>query len=125
MRDFDVVKLHCLAIEILGQIVDLPAVAAPDIASDPADETSLTEFRPVHELSAGPRKAKFQRMDRWSDGNPVAYYQAFCRNPETGKFERYSWRYMLRDGQLNLHKTFPVIAEDWKHKKLVIAQIAH
>ncbi|MEY9607035.1 hypothetical protein ABIF74_011788 [Bradyrhizobium japonicum] len=58
----------------------------------------------------------FQRMDRWGDGNTVAYYQASCRNPETGKFERYSWRYMLRNGQLVLHKTFPVKAEDWRDK---------
>jgi hypothetical protein len=114
MRSFDVVRLHCLALEILSQVGDLPVVRAPDIASDPIDEATLKEFRPVHKLSAGMREAKYQRTDRWGDGNPIAYYQAFCRNPETGKFERYAWRYKLLNGQLILHKTFPVIVEDWK-----------
>jgi hypothetical protein len=114
MKDFDLVKLHCLALEILNEVRDLPVVLAPDTASDPTDEALLKEFRPVHKLSTGMREAKYQRTDRWGDGNPVAYYQAFCRNPETGKFERYAWRYMLLNGQLILHKTFPVAVQDWK-----------
>lgn len=118
MRDFVTVTLHCLALEILKEVCELPAVLAPDAESDPVDEAALREFRPLHELSAGPREARFQRAERWGDGNPVAYYQAFCRNPETGKFERYAWRYMLRDGQLILHKTFPVIVEDWKDRRV-------
>jgi hypothetical protein len=122
MSDFDSVRLHCLKLEILGQIGDLLAVNTAEIASEPIDEAPLRDLRPVHETSAGMREARFQRMDRWSDGNPVAYYQAFCRNPDTGKFERYAWRYMLRNGQLIPHKTFPVIVEDWKDKKLGIAR---
>ncbi|WP_315806370.1 MULTISPECIES: hypothetical protein [unclassified Bradyrhizobium] len=116
MKSFDVVRLHCLALEILSEIRDLPAVSAPDIAGDPVDEVSLKELRPVHQLSAGPREARFQRMDRWGNGNPVAYYEAFCRNPETGKFERYVWRYMLSNGRVILHKTFPVAIQDWKDR---------
>jgi len=124
MKDFDVVKLHCLALEILSQISDLPVVQAPDTANDPIDEASLKDFRPVHKLSAGMREAKYQRMGRWGDGNAVAYYQAVCRNPETGKFERYAWRYMLLSGQLILHKTFPVVVQDWKDQKAGIARVA-
>lgn len=124
MREFDFVKLHCLALEILSQIGDLPAVAAPDIANDPIDEAKLKEFRPIHELSAGLREAKYQRMGRWGDGNPVAYYQAVCRNPETGKFERYAWRYILLNDQLILHKTFPVAVQDWKDEKMGVARVA-
>jgi hypothetical protein len=123
MRDFDTIKLHCLALEIFDEVGELPAVPAPEIASEPFDEASLRQFRPVHQLSAGMRGAKFDGMSRWDDGNPVAYYRAFCRNPATGKFERHAWRYMLRNGQLILHKTFPVIAEDWKdNKKMGIAR---
>lgn len=123
MTDFDVVKLHCLALEILSEVCDLPVVLAPDIASDPIDETPLKEFHPLHKLSAGLREAKFQRMDRWGDGNPVAYYQAFCRTPETGKFERYAWRYMLLNGQVILHKTFPVAIQDWKERHAGLARV--
>ncbi|EJN16312.1 hypothetical protein PMI42_00147 [Bradyrhizobium sp. YR681] len=118
MKAFAVVKLHCLALEILNEVRDFPAVLAPDTASNPFDEASLKEFRPLHELSAGLREAKFQRTDHWANGNTVAYYQAVCRNPETGKFERYAWRYMLSNGQLILHKTFPVIVEDWKDRRV-------
>ncbi|MEY9607029.1 hypothetical protein ABIF74_011782 [Bradyrhizobium japonicum] len=61
MTDFDVVKLHCLALEILNEIADLPANSAPEIATVSFDEASLKDFRPLHELSAGWRKAAFQR----------------------------------------------------------------
>jgi hypothetical protein len=124
MRSFDVVRLHCQAIEILDEILELPAVPAPDLAINPTDEALLRDFRPLHHLSAGLREAKFQRMDRWGNGNPVAYYEAFCRNPETGKFEKYAWRYMLSNGQLILHKTFPVITEDWKPREARSARVA-
>ena len=64
MKAFAVVKLHCLAFEILKEVCELPAVLAPDAESDPVDEASLKDFRPLHELSAGPREAKFQRAER-------------------------------------------------------------
>ncbi|CAL80010.1 hypothetical protein BRADO6378 [Bradyrhizobium sp. ORS 278] len=63
-------------------------------------------------------------MEKWSNGNPVAYYQAFCRNPETGKFERYGWRYMLSNGQLILHKTFPVLNKDYEKRESRSARAA-
>lgn len=118
MRNFAVVKMHCLALEMQSEIRDLLAApASPDIANDRSDEAMLQNFRPLHELSAGRREARFQRMDRWGNGNPVAYYQATCRNPETGKFERYAWRYMLVNGQIVPHKTFRVISEEWKDRR--------
>lgn len=121
MRHFAIVKLHCLALEILSEISEFPAAPAPDIANDLSDEAILQNFRPFHELSAGPREARFHRMDRWGNGNLVAYYQATCRNPDNGKFERYVWRYMLLNGQLVLHKTFPVAIQDWKDRPPVVA----
>jgi len=84
----------------------------------------LSEFRPIHQLSAGPSEARFHRMERWGNGNPVAYYQAFCRNPDTKKFERYAWRYMLKNGQLTLHKTFPVLTEDYKEREARRVRVA-
>ena len=114
MKDFEVLRLHCMALGILGQ-VNLPTEGSHrTVTIDHGDEALMKAFRPIHEVSAGTREAKCQRIELWGDGNPVAYYAAFCRNPETRKFERYSWRYMLLNGQLVLHKTFPVTVRDWR-----------
>jgi hypothetical protein len=112
--DFELLRLHCRTLEVWDEIKSITNDNQPAKAVDPKAEALLSGFRPVHEVSVGQRAARFQKSEVWGDGAPVAYYFVTCRNPDTGNFERYSWRYRLQGSQPVLHKTFPVTVREWR-----------
>lgn len=118
MTDFQKLLRHFRSSEIvIREVPDrvqrgrevVALVANSEIRVSDRDAALFNNFRPTFYVSAGERTARLDKVE-WSkiSRRTVAYYSIVCRNPKTRKQERYAWRYVIRNGVVELDHTFPV-----------------